>query len=123
MREKNLSASQLHITPKALAQIIHMVDEGKVNAATGKLLVSKVNVTGQSPAEIVANEGLGAVSDDSALLALIDAVITASPKEVESFRAGKKNLLGWFLGQVMQRTGGRADPKRTRELMLKRLKA
>lgn len=122
MREKNLAASQLGITPKALAQIIQMVDEGKVNAATGKLLVSKVDETGQSPAEIVASEGLGAVSDDSALLALIDAVISASPKEVELFRAGKENLLGWFLGQVMQRAGGKADPKRTRELMLERLK-
>lgn len=122
MREKNLSAGELRITPIALAQIIHMVDEGKVNAATGKLLVSKVDMTGQSPAEIVSAEGLGAVSDDSALLALIDAVIAESPKEVESFRAGKESLLGWLLGQVMRRTGGKADPKRTRELMLERLK-
>ena len=123
MREKNLSASQLRITPKALAQIIHMVDDGKINAATGKLLVSKVEMSGQSPAEIVAAEGLGAVSDDAALIALIDTVISASPKEVESFRAGKESLLGWFLGQVMQRTAGKADPKRTRELMLERLKS
>jgi aspartyl-tRNA(Asn)/glutamyl-tRNA(Gln) amidotransferase subunit B len=122
MREKNLSASELRITPIALAQIIHMVDEGNVNAATGKLLVSKVDVTGQSPAEIVASEGLGAVSDDSTLMALIDAVIAESPKEVESFRTGKESLLGWLLGQVMRRTGGKADPKRTRELMLERLK-
>ncbi len=122
MKEKNLAASALRITPQDLAQIIQMVDDGEVNAATGKLLVSKVDVTGQSPAEIVAKEGLGAVSDDAALLALVDAVIAASPKEVESFKTGKESLLGWFLGQVMQRTGGKADPKRTRELMIKRLK-
>ncbi len=122
IKEKGLEASQLRITPLHLSEIIRLVDSGKINAATGKLLVSKVDTTGQSPAQIVQSEGLGAISDDSELIAIVDAVIADSPKEVESFKAGKESLLGWFLGQVMRRTGGKADPRRARELMLERLK-
>lgn len=122
IKEKGLEASQLRISPLHLSEIIRLVDSGKINAATGKLLVSKVDTTGQSPAQIVQSEGLGAISDDSELIAIVDAVIADSPKEVESFKAGKESLLGWFLGQVMRRTGGKADPRRARELMLERLK-
>lgn len=122
MKETNLPAGSLRLTPLWFAEILHMVDGGKVSAATGKLLVNKVEMTGQSPVEIVAAEGLGVVSDDGALLTIIDSVIAQAPKEVEAFRAGKESLLGWFLGQVMRSTGGKADPKRTRELVLDRLK-
>ena len=58
------------------------------------------------------------IADSSALRQQIESVLAASPAEVESFRAGKESLLGWFVGQVMRATGGKADPKRTREILL-----
>jgi Asp-tRNA(Asn)/Glu-tRNA(Gln) amidotransferase B subunit len=65
----------------------------------------------------VADEGLARVSDDSAIRAVVEAVLSESPKEVESYRAGKVTLIGWFVGQVMRRMGGKADPALARSIL------
>jgi len=98
-----------------------MVDEGKINASTGKSLLKKVEETGKAPAKIVEDEGLGLISDSDALRKQIEAVLAGAPDEVANFRAGKESLLGWFVGQVMRSSGGKADPKRTREILLELL--
>lgn len=122
MNDLGLTVMELKLSPAALAEIIRLVDEGKVNAATGKSLVKKVQESGKPPAQIVAEEGLGKVSDEGELKAQILAVLAGAPAEVAAFRGGKESLLGWFLGQVMRRTGGKADPKLVRELLLEMLK-
>ena len=122
MNDLGKTASELVLTPASLAQIIRMVEEGKINAATGKSLLSKVEESGRAPAEIVEAEGLAVIADSDALRAQIEGVLAGATAEVESFRAGKESLLGWFVGQVMRATGGKADPKRTREILLELLK-
>jgi len=122
MNDLGKTASELTLTPNSLAQIISMVEDGKINAATGKSLLHKVEESGREPAEIVEAEGLAVIADSDALREQIRAVLAASTAEVESFRAGKESLLGWFVGQVMRATGGKADPKRTREILLELLK-
>ena len=122
MNDTGKSAAQLRLRPADLAEIIRMVEDGKINPATGKSLLGKVEAGGGKPAEIVEREGLGLIADEDALSSQIAAVLAESAAEVESFRAGKESLLGWFVGQVMRRTGGKADPKRTRELLLEQLK-
>jgi len=122
MNDLGRSANKLMLTPAFLAQIIRMVEEGKINAATGKSLLRKVEESGRPPAEIVEAEGLAVIADSDALRTQIEAILAASTAEVESFRAGKESLLGWFVGQVMRSTGGKADPKRTREILLELLK-
>jgi aspartyl-tRNA(Asn)/glutamyl-tRNA(Gln) amidotransferase subunit B len=122
MNDLGKTASELVLTPAFLAQIIRMVEEGKINAATGKSLLRKVEESGRAPAEIVEVEGLAVIADSDTLRTQIQAVLDGSAAEVESFRAGKESLLGWFVGQVMRTTGGKADPKRTREILLELLK-
>ena len=122
MNDTGKSAAQLRLRPADLADIIRMVEDGKINPATGKSLLGKMEAGGGKPAEIVEREGLGLIADEDALSSQIAAVLAESAAEVESFRAGKESLLGWFVGQVMRRTGGKADPKRTRELLLEQLK-
>ena len=122
MNDLGKSASELRLRPAELAEIIDMVESGKISPATGKALLKKVEESGQKPAEIVAAEGLGLIGDEDALRSQIVAVMSESPNEVANFKAGKESLLGWFVGQVMRRTGGKADPKRTRELLLEMLK-
>jgi aspartyl-tRNA(Asn)/glutamyl-tRNA(Gln) amidotransferase subunit B len=116
------TADQLVLKPSDLAEIIRMVDEGKINAATGKSLLKKVEESGKKPAQIVEAEGLGLIADSDALRSQIEGILAASPNEVANFKAGKESLLGWFVGQVMRATSGKADPKRTRELLLELLK-
>ena len=122
MNDLGKTASELALTPARLAEIMRMVEDGKINAATGKSLLRKVEESGREPAEIVEAEGLAVIADSDALRGQIEALLAASPAEVENFRAGKESLLGWFVGQVMRATGGKADPKRTREILLELLK-
>ena len=112
------NADELNLKPDDLAEIITMVDQGKINAATGKNLLKKVEESGKSPAKIVEEENLGLIDDSDALRSQIEAILASAPDEVANFRAGKESLLGWFVGQVMRSSGGKADPKRTREILL-----
>jgi len=111
------TADQLVLKPEQLARIMRMVDEGAINASTGKSLLKKVEESGHSPEAIVEQEGLGLIADSDALRSQIESILNGNPNEVASFRAGKESLMGWFVGQVMRSTGGKADPKRTRELL------
>lgn len=118
LNELGISADQLLLKPDQLAAVIKMVDSGTINNATGKALLSKVQQTGKSPLEIVDAEGLAQLSDDAALQSVIDQVLAAHPDEVMSFRSGKEGLFGWFMGQVMRETRGKADPQLTKQLLL-----
>ena len=117
-----VEADALALTPEHLAAVIKLVDAGTINVPTAKALLVRVQETGKTPAAIVVEEGLAQVSDDAALLTAIEKVLSANPKEVQEYRGGKEGLLGWFMGQVMRATGGKADPGRTRELLQKALK-
>jgi aspartyl-tRNA(Asn)/glutamyl-tRNA(Gln) amidotransferase subunit B len=121
LNDRGLRVSELRLRPENLAEIISLVENGKINAATGKSLVPKVEDTGMAPGQIVEKEGLGLVSDIGALEAAVEAVLKANPKEVSEYQAGKEALIGFFVGQVMRGMGGKADPKAVRELLLKAL--
>jgi aspartyl-tRNA(Asn)/glutamyl-tRNA(Gln) amidotransferase subunit B len=122
LNELGISADELTLAPEYLAGVIKMVDAGKINTATGKSLLARVQESGKPPDAIVEKEGLAQVSDDAALKVVIDKVLAEHPDEVSSFKGGKEGLLGWFMGQVMRETRGKADPGLTRELLQKALK-
>ena len=122
LNELGVSADALVLSPENLAEVIKMVDAGTVNNATAKSLLAKVQESGKPPSAIVKEEGLAQVSDDSQLQSVIDKILAANLEEVASFRGGKEGLFGWFMGQVMRETRGKADPKLTRELLIKALK-
>lgn len=122
LNESGKTANQLKLTPSYLAEILKMVDAGQINISTGKSLLEKVESSGKSPKSIVETEGLGLVSDDSAIRAVAEKIVAANPKEVETFRAGKETLIGWFTGQVMREMRGKADPKLTTQILMELLK-
>jgi aspartyl-tRNA(Asn)/glutamyl-tRNA(Gln) amidotransferase subunit B len=122
LNESGKTANQLKLTPAYLAEILKMVDAGQINTSTGKSLLEKVENSGKSPKSIVETEGLGLVSDDSAIRAVAEKIVAANPKEVEAFRAGKETLIGWFTGQVMREMRGKAEPKMATQILLELLK-
>jgi aspartyl-tRNA(Asn)/glutamyl-tRNA(Gln) amidotransferase subunit B len=117
LNESGKSASQLKLNPTYLATIIKLVDTGTINTSTGKSLITKVEETGKAPAEIVAAEGLAKVSDDAAIRIVCQEVLAESPKEVDSYKAGKVTLIGYFVGQVMKKMRGKADPALARNIL------
>ena len=117
LNESGKSAGELKLTPASLAEIIKLVDAGTINTSTGKTLLAKVEETGETPAAIVKAEGLAQVSDDAAIRAICQEVLAESPKEVASYQSGKVTLLGYFVGQVMKKMRGKADPALARSIL------
>ena len=122
MNDTGKSARDLVLKPAALVEIVKLIDDGKINAATGKSLLVKVEQTGKSPATIVEEEGLGLIADADSLRKQIETILAGAPNEVAAYRGGKETLMGWFVGQVMRATRGKADPKLTREILVELLK-
>ncbi len=123
LNESGLSADQLKLTPQYLADVLKLMDAGTVNTPTGKSLLQKVEASGISPVEIVKDEGLGQVNDEGALRKMAEEIIAANPGQVSDFRSGKQTLMGWFVGQLMARTKGKADPKVAARILQESLKA
>ena len=121
MNEKNLSVDELFLTPEKLAGILQMVDEGVINTSTGKELLRKTQELEKDPREIVEEQGLAQVTDSSAIEALCQQVIKDNPSQVEEYRSGKTGVIGWLMGQVMAKSGGKADPQAVREILVKLL--
>lgn len=117
MNDRGISAADLRLSPAYLAAIIQLVDSGTVNAPTGKSLLARVEESGEAPADIVAREGLAQVNDSDAIRAACLEVLSESPTEVAAYQAGKVTLLGWFVGQVMKKMRGKADPNQTRQVL------
>jgi aspartyl-tRNA(Asn)/glutamyl-tRNA(Gln) amidotransferase subunit B len=109
------------VGPAALAGLIRLVDEGRISGKTAKDVFERMWATGEEAAPIVEREGLTQLSDPSALEAVVAEVVAESPDQVASYRGGKAAALGWFVGQVMRRTGGRANPQRVNALLRRAL--
>ncbi|MFN2143913.1 MAG: Asp-tRNA(Asn)/Glu-tRNA(Gln) amidotransferase subunit GatB [Anaerolineales bacterium] len=122
LNDLGLEARDLKITPEYLAEIIKLVDANTVNAPTGKSLLEKVQQSGKSPAEIVEAEGLAQVSDTGAIREIAERIVAENPDSVEKYKAGKDSLIGWFVGQVMRESRGKADPNLAREVLEELLK-
>jgi len=121
VNELALPLDELFLTPEKLAQIIQLVDEGTVNTSTGKDLVRKVQELAKDPREIVADEGLAQLTDSGEIEFICQEVIDANPDQVEQFKSGKGGVIGWLIGQVMAKSGGKADPQAVRETLQKLL--
>jgi aspartyl-tRNA(Asn)/glutamyl-tRNA(Gln) amidotransferase subunit B len=117
IRERNVNAGQLRIRPNHLAEIIRMVEEKKITSSTGKDLLDRVEETGIDPKEMVEKEGLAQVSDEDTLKSLVKEVIASNPEQVAIYKGGKTTLLGWFVGQIMRETKGKADAQLTKAIL------
>jgi aspartyl-tRNA(Asn)/glutamyl-tRNA(Gln) amidotransferase subunit B len=117
INEQNLPPAEMKLTPGFLAELIQLVDVGAINVTTGKALLQQVQDSGKKPAQLVEEQGLAQVSDEEAIRAVCQKVIDANPAEVEAYRTGKDTLMGWFVGQVMRETKGKADAKTAGNLL------
>jgi aspartyl-tRNA(Asn)/glutamyl-tRNA(Gln) amidotransferase subunit B len=118
-----LRADAVALRPTGLAELIAAVEDGTVSGANAKVVLATAFETGESPREIINREGLGQVSDAGAIGAEIDAVLAEHPDQVTEYRGGNAKLFGFFVGQVMKRTGGRADARLVNEELRRRLDA
>ncbi len=121
LNEANIPITAMKVTPDALAELLRLVEDGTINRNTAKSVLQEMLATGQRPRTIVDAKGLAQVSDEAALRAVVDEIIAAHPDEVRRYREGKKGLFGWFMGQVMRATRGKANPATVKKLLSERL--
>jgi aspartyl-tRNA(Asn)/glutamyl-tRNA(Gln) amidotransferase subunit B len=122
MNELHLSTDELFLTPTHLSGILVFVDERKINTSTGKMLIRKTQKLKKDPREIVEEEGLAQVTDSGAIESICQDVLQENPSQVEQYKSGKDGVIGWLIGQVMAKSGGKADPQLVREILEKLLK-
>ncbi len=121
VKEDDRPLSACPLAPERLAEVIRLVDAGTITGRTAKDVFETMWRTGEEARTIVEREGLVQLGDASLIEAAVAEVIQSSPGQVETYRKGKTSTLGWFVGQVMRRTGGKADPKVVNALLRKAL--
>jgi aspartyl-tRNA(Asn)/glutamyl-tRNA(Gln) amidotransferase subunit B len=108
------------VTPAQLGAIVDLIGRGDISGKIAKELFEIVYSEGGDPADIVEKRGMRQVTDTGAIEAAVDAVIAANPAQVEKAKQNPK-LAGWFVGQVMKATGGKANPKAVNEIVAAKL--
>lgn len=113
---------QCPVPPEALADLLKLIDEGVISGKIGKMVFEEMYTSGKSPQAVVEERGLKQMADAGQLGRIIDEVLEAHPGEIAQYQAGKEKVLGFFVGQVMKRTQGKANPKLVNELLKEKLK-
>lgn len=97
--------------PDHVAQLVNLMEQGKISSRIAKEIFGEMFDTGKMPDEIVRERGLEQISDDSLIEQVIKEVISENPQAVQDYKAGKKQALGFLVGQVMKKTKGKANPQ------------
>ena len=116
----HLKESRQHLPPisvKNFAKLLSLIEEGVISNKMGKSLFSEMWETGKTAEEIIQSKNLKQISDDSELKALLSEVLKQNPKQVEEYKKGKTKLFGFFIGQMMKKTQGQANPQKLSSLL------
>ena len=122
VNSNRLTYGELPFRPEQLAEMVQLIDGGKISGKIAKDILPELLEKGGSPKAIVDERGLGMISDPAAITAIVEELLAAHPAEVEAFRGGKNKLQGFFVGQLMKKTGGKADPKLANHILSQKLK-
>ena len=121
LNEKNLEISQNPISAKNLSRLINLIKDGTISGKIAKSVFEIMADEGKDPQIIVEEKGLKQQSDPKEIEKLIDKVITNNPDKVKEYKSGKDKLFGFFVGQVMKVSGGKANPQLVNEILKKKL--
>ena len=109
------------VSPGHLAALVALIDAGTISGKIAKEILPEVIETGKAPGDVVREKGLVQIADEGALGEVVEKVIGAHPEQVAAYRGGKAATFGWFVGQVMKATGGKAAPAVVNRLLKERL--
>ncbi len=122
LKEDNRDIADCPVTPVLLTEMLKLVEKGTISGKIAKTVFDEMYKTGKEPDQIVEEKGLVQVSDSGAIEKIIDEVMSANADKVEEYRGGKDKLFGFFVGQVMKASKGKANPALVNELLLNKLK-
>ncbi len=117
LKEKKLNVEDTKLTPEGLAELVDLIDKGTISNNIGKQIIITILETGESAKAIVEKQGLSVISDDGAIREIAQKIIDSNPGQTEQYRSGKDKLFGFFVGQVMKETKGRANPQMINDIL------
>jgi len=118
LNEHDVEIGDLRVGPERLAELIALVEEGTISTSAGRSVFERMAQSGEPARSIVESEGLAQIDDTDLLGAAVREVLDGNPDAVASYRGGKTGTLGFLVGQVMRRTGGKANPRTARAMLL-----
>ena len=124
LRELHTSGTPIEtspISPSGLVSLLKLVETGAISLKVAREIFPELYATGKEPEALIQEKGLTQISDESALVTLIDEVVAKNPAQVAQYKGGKEAVLGFFVGQVMKASSGKANPGKVNELLKKRL--
>ena len=121
LNNENLSINDSKITSNQLGQLILRIEDGTISGKIAKEIFEKLWSSDNEVDEIIQGEGLEQVTDDKEIESMIDKVINNNPEQLEQYRSGKDRLFGFFVGQVMKASQGKANPKQVNDILRKKL--
>ena len=122
LNDKNISISESPVTAKNMSQLIDSISSGIISGRTAKEVFEVMKETGEEPNKIIESKGLQQKSDPKELEAIIEKILTENKDKVDQYKSGKDKLFGFFVGQVMKVSGGKANPQLVNEILKKKLK-
>ncbi|MDD5286232.1 MAG: Asp-tRNA(Asn)/Glu-tRNA(Gln) amidotransferase subunit GatB [Desulfuromonadaceae bacterium] len=122
LNDRGTSIETCPVTPIQLAELLKLIDSGTISGKIAKTVFDEMWQSGKAPQTIVQEQGLVQVSDSGAIEAIIDEIMAANAGQVEEYRGGKEKVFGFFVGQIMKASKGKANPTVVNELLLNKLK-
>lgn len=123
LNREGVAIQDCPIRPEHLAGMLALLEQGRISRRIAQNLFQEMYHSGAPPEKIVREKGWATLSDMASLRALVDRILQENPKEAEAFRAGKTKLLGFFMGQIMRLSQGRADPELAQRILEEKLSA
>jgi len=117
----DLDITEIALKPEMLAELITLIEKGTISGKIAKEILPDLLSKGGSPKELIESKGLIQISDPQELEKIIDGVLAANPDKLEQYQAGKTKLKGFFVGEIMKQSGGKADPKLANQILAKKL--
>jgi aspartyl-tRNA(Asn)/glutamyl-tRNA(Gln) amidotransferase subunit B len=121
LNKADMELSDCKVTPGMIRELVMLIEDGTISGKMAKTVFEDMFECGDSPAKIVKDKGLVQVSDKGSLEPIIDKIIAANPDSVAGYKSGKEKLFGFFVGQVMKETGGKASPQMVNDLLKEKL--
>lgn len=121
LNEEKLDIRSCRIAAKSLAELILLIEEGAISGKMAKDIIGDMYETGKPPKEIISEKGLVQLTDETEITRTIEAIIQANPDQLRDYRGGREKLFGFFVGQVMKATQGKANPQLVNNLLKKML--
>ncbi|AHF06439.1 Asp-tRNA(Asn)/Glu-tRNA(Gln) amidotransferase subunit GatB [Desulfitobacterium metallireducens] len=121
LNAQGVSVEESPVKPQQLATLLGLIDKGTISGKIGKTVIEEMFASGKDPEVIIKEKGLAQISDEGALLKIVDEVIAKNPQSVEDYKAGKTQAIGFLVGQTMKATKGQANPGVVNNLLKERL--